>query len=120
LKTLADVLLAVGRIERAELVRWIELGWVVPSRSMAERAEREELLFSELDIARISMICDLRQDMMVDEETMPLVLSLLDQMYALRRRMKALTGAIQRQPEDVRTAILEQVRASRDGSPDRG
>ena len=33
---------------------------------------------------------------------MPLVLSLLDQVYALRRQMNALTGAIREQPEDVR------------------
>jgi chaperone modulatory protein CbpM len=37
----------------------------------------------------------------------PLVLSLLDQVYALRRQMNALTGAIREQPEDVRRAILD-------------
>jgi chaperone modulatory protein CbpM len=46
-------------------------------------------------------------DLAVEEETMPLVLALLDQVYALRRQLSALTAAIQRQPEEVRRAILE-------------
>jgi hypothetical protein len=37
----------------------------------------------------------------------PLVLSLLDQVYALRRQLNALTGAVQRQPDDVRRRILD-------------
>jgi chaperone modulatory protein CbpM len=43
----------------------------------------------------------------VEEETIPLVLSLLDQLYALRRQMNALTAAIREQPDDVRQAILD-------------
>ncbi len=104
MKTLTEVIALVGRVERAELVRWIEHGWVVPTC-----AEAVEPAFSDLDIARIEMICDLRQDLVVEEETVPLVLSLLDQVYALRRQMTVLTGAIQSQPEDVRKAILAQL-----------
>ncbi len=109
MKTLTEVIITVGRIEQAELMRWVELGWIAPGRSSEAEAE---FLFSDIDEARIRMICDLRQDMMVEEETMPLVLSLLDQMYALRHQMAALTSAIQKQPDDVRDAILEQLRAT--------
>ncbi len=111
MKTLTEVVMMVGRIEQAELVRWVELGWVAPNRSATTPAADTDLLFSEVDIARIRMICDLRHDLVVEEETMPLVLSLLDQMYALRHQMNALTGAIQQQPGDVREAILRQLRA---------
>ncbi len=108
MKTLTEVAVAIGRVERTELLRWVELGWVAPNRSSKAAAE---LLFSDVDEARIRMICDLRKDMVVEEETMPLVLSLLDQMYALRHQMSALTSAIQQQPGDVRKAILECVKA---------
>lgn len=108
MKTLTEVAISVGRIEQAELVRWVKLGWISPSRSTQADTE---LLFSDVDEARIRMICDLRQDMMVEEDTMPLVLSLLDQMYTLRHQMNALTLAIQQQPSDVRDAILEHLRA---------
>ena len=100
--TLSEVVLTVQRIDRVELSRWIELGWVAP-----ERREPEEPAFSDLDVARVCLICDLVHDMAVEEETVPLVLSLLDQVYSLRRQMNALTSAIQRQPEDTRRAILD-------------
>lgn len=109
MKTLTEVVIAIGRIEQTELVRWVELGWVSPSRSPKEDIE---LLFSDVDEARIRMICDLRQDMVVEEDTMPLILSLLDQMYALRHQMNALTTAIQQQPGEVRDAILEKLKAT--------
>lgn len=103
MKTLSEVITIVGRIERREIETWVERAWVVPV------ARDPEPAFSELDIARICLICDLRHDVGVEEETMPLVLSLLDQLYATRRRMSALTDAVQRQPEEVRRAIFRAV-----------
>ena len=100
--TLAEVVTLVGRVDQIELTQWIEAGWVAP-----ERREREEPRFSDLDVARVCLICDLRHDLAVEEETIPLVLSLLDQIYVLRRQLNALTAAIRQQPDDVRQAILD-------------
>jgi chaperone modulatory protein CbpM len=102
MRTLSDVVTLVGRVDRVEVTQWIELGWVMP-----ERPADAEPVFSDLDVARVCLICDLLLDLEVEEETVPLVLSLLDQVYALRRQMNALTGAIREQPEDVRRAILD-------------
>jgi chaperone modulatory protein CbpM len=102
MRTLSEVLTLVGRVDRVELTQWVELGWVVPAR-----LERGEPAFSDLDVARVCLICDLRQDLAIEEETMPLVLSLLDQIYTLRRQINALAGAVREQPEDVRQAILD-------------
>jgi chaperone modulatory protein CbpM len=98
--TLHEVVTLVGRLERVELETWVERGWVQPSQVEPEPA------FSELDIARVCLICDLRRDLAVEDETIPLVLSLLDQLYATRRRMNALMDAVRQQPEQVRGAIL--------------
>jgi len=113
MKTLSEVAILVGRVDRGELRSWVQRGWI---RSRAMSAT--EPTFSEVDIARARLIRDLRQDLAVDEETIPLVLSLLDQIYALRRRMNALTGAIQEQPEDVRGALLQRLEAARRGADD--
>jgi chaperone modulatory protein CbpM len=102
MRTLSEVVRLVGRVDRVELTHWVELGWVTP-----ERIERDEPAFSDLDVARVCLICDLRHDLAVEEETIPLVLSLLDQIYTLRRQMNALAGAIRQQPEEVREAILD-------------
>ena len=102
MRTLAEVTLMLGRVDRVEIHAWIERGWVRP-----ESRRGGEPLFSELDVARLCLICDLRHDLAVEEETMPLVLSLLDQVYTLRRQLGALTGAVQQQPPEVRRAILD-------------
>jgi chaperone modulatory protein CbpM len=107
MKTLAQVVLAVERVERVELTAWVERGWVAPAGRQGA-----ELLFSELDVARVCLICDLVKDLAVEEETVPLVLSLLDQVYTLRRELNALTAAIQRQPDDVRRAILDLLKSA--------
>jgi chaperone modulatory protein CbpM len=115
MKTLSEVVVTVGRVDRLELHRWVEFGWVQP-----QRPADAEPTFSDLDVARVCLICDLRHDLAVEEETMPLVLSLLDQLYAMRRQMKALQGALQQQPDDVRRAVMAVLDASRSprGRPD--
>ncbi len=82
-----------------ELTGWIERGWVRPESGDSG------WVFQEIDIARVRLIHDLRRDMDVGEDTMPLVLSLLDQVYELRAELKALLRAVEAQPEQVRQAI---------------
>lgn len=67
-----------------DLRRWITEGYVRPG------AAEGELQFQEIDVERVRLILELRDEMQVNEEALPLVLSLLDQLYALRRRMKRL------------------------------
>lgn len=47
--------------------------------------------------------------MEVDEPSLPVVLSLVDQLYETRARMARLTAAIHRQHETVRTSIAAAV-----------
>jgi len=86
-----------------ELTGWVERGWVLP-----ESAE-SGWVFHEIDVARVRLIYDLRHDMDVADETMPLVLSLLDQMYELRGRLRAVLQAVEAQPADVKQAILRSI-----------
>jgi chaperone modulatory protein CbpM len=84
----------------AELTGWIERGWVRP-----ESADNG-WTFQEIDVARVRLIHDLRHRMALEEETIPLILSLLDQVYELRGQLRAVLRAVERQPEAVRQAIL--------------
>ncbi|HET6308713.1 MAG TPA: hypothetical protein VFG12_16100, partial [Rhodopila sp.] len=67
-------------------------------------------VFQDIDVARVRLIRDVSHTMGVGEETMPLVLSLLDQIYTLRGQMRAIARAVEDQPEPVRTAILSALR----------
>lgn len=88
----------------AELQDWIARGWVLPE------GEAPDWAFAEIDVARVRLIRDLRHTMGVEEETLPLVLSLLDQVYDLRRRLRALLDAAEAQPGPVREALRAALR----------
>ena len=62
------------------------------------------------DLARLRLIVELRHELAVEEETMPVVLSLLDQVYGLRRRFASLARAVRQQPDEVRRAIAAAIR----------
>jgi len=87
-------------LTQVELTNWVERGWVIPD------AAGSDLEFREIDVARVRLIRDLRHDMDVGEDAMPLVLSLLDQVYELRSRLKSLLHAVESQPYEVQRAIL--------------
>jgi chaperone modulatory protein CbpM len=99
------VIRLMNGLEEQELRRWIEERWVRPE------AAGGDYLFREVDVARVQLIVELRHELAIDEEAMPVVLRLLDQIYALRRRLKATLAAIETQPEEVRAALRAQLAA---------
>jgi chaperone modulatory protein CbpM len=96
---LTTVIAMFSDLPEPELTGWIERGWVQPE------PDASGWVFQEIDVARVRLIHDLRRDMDVTEDTIPLVLSLLDQVYELRAQLKALLGAVEAQPDSVRQAI---------------
>ncbi len=64
----------------------------------------------DFDVERIRLILELRDDMQVNEEALPVVLSLLDQLYAMRRRMRRLRAAMdQTVTGDLRQSLVRQL-----------
>ena len=96
---LEELLLRLRGLERRELVRWVENRWVLPEH------HGDRWVFHEVDVARVELIFDIRRDFAIDDDAMGLVLSLLDQVYDLRRQMRRLCGAVATQPPDVQDAI---------------
>lgn len=80
---LEAVVLLFDDLDREELAGWVARRWV-----LAEQVG-DDLLFQEIDVARVRLIHDLRRAMDVAEDTIPLVLSLLDQVYELRAALEA-------------------------------
>jgi chaperone modulatory protein CbpM len=101
---LEQVLATVGRVDRQDLAVWIERRWVRPQH------ESGGYVFTEMDVARVTLICDMRDDMAIDDEAMPVVLGLLDQVYGMRRRLRHLVDAVAAQPEEVRLAVAAELR----------
>ena len=97
--TESELVAAIGSLDREAVQRWIDLGWIVPDRDM------QELRFDAADVARVRLICELHYELRIEESSMSVVLSLLDQLYAARRSLRALTSAVAAQPDDVRASI---------------
>jgi chaperone modulatory protein CbpM len=104
------VLTLVSGLQRPDLDRWIAHRFVLPE------AVSGSYVFREIDIARIRLIQELRDDLQVNEEALPIVLSLLDQLYEVRRRMRKLGDALgQTAPEDVCRAVAKRLADRNDG-----
>ncbi len=98
--------LLAARIDAAVLTTWVEAGWLAPARD--ETAED----FSETDLARACLIRDLQHDMGVNEEAIPIILDLIDQVHGLRRKLREVATAVCVQPDDLRTRIVAEIRAA--------
>jgi chaperone modulatory protein CbpM len=94
----------MSSLQRQDLERWISNEWV--------RADRHAgtYVFQAIDVARIRLIQELRDGMEVNEAALPVVLSLLDQLYDMRRRMRELNDALQQTaPDEVLRNLAEHL-----------
>jgi chaperone modulatory protein CbpM len=98
--------LLAARIEAAVLTTWVEAGWLSPARD--ENAED----FSDTDLARACLIRDLQRDMGVNEEAIPIILDLIDQVHGLRRKLREVATAVCVQPDDMRARIVAEIHAA--------
>jgi chaperone modulatory protein CbpM len=105
--------LAHTRLSADVVETWVAAGWLAPLR----RAGAHE--FSEVDVARAWLIRDLQQDLGVNDEGIPVILDLLDQMHGLRQVVRQLTGALAAQPEATRRVIIAEIRQTR-ATPENG
>jgi chaperone modulatory protein CbpM len=91
--------LAAAHLEAGTLEAWIEAGWLLP------RDRGEAGPFCEIDVARAQLIRDLRE-LGVNEEGIPIILDLVDQLHGVRGVLRDLLSTIGAQPEGQRRQIL--------------
>ena len=101
--TLAEVV-ADTEVAETEIVAWVEQHWVLPVE------EEGRWVFDEADVARISLIAELRNDLAINDEAMPVVLRLLDQLYSLRAALEEVQEAVQDLPEQHRVELEDHLR----------
>jgi chaperone modulatory protein CbpM len=103
-----DLVEQITALQRSDLEAWIGEEIVSP------KEEAGTLLFTDAECARVRLICTLRYELEIDSDTLPVVVSLLDQLYDTRQRLFSLTAAVAAQDEAVQEAILAAVK-SEDG-----
>lgn len=85
-----------GRIETEELDRWVAAGWLLPGEDGVARD------YSDVDLARAHLIRDL-QGLGVNDEGIPIVLHLVDQLHGARRTLRELLAVFNAPHERDRT-----------------
>ena len=101
--TLEEIIAEV-EVSDGEVSEWITENWVLPIE------EDGLLLFDEADLARIKLIVELRRDLEVNDEAIPVVLRLLDQVYSLRRTLEELQEGVRGLSESARAELEAQLR----------
>jgi len=109
-----DLLRRYEGLDRRELVHWVENRWVLP-----ERQDRT-WIFQEVDVARVELILEIRNEFAIEDDTLSLILSLLDQVYDLRRQLGRLCDALAAQPPEIQAAVKRALPRSAGADTSRG
>lgn len=100
------LLSAIAALQRADLDRWIAEALVTPD----DGAEGGAPAFSDMACARVRLLCTLRYELEMEHEAMVVALSLMDQLYDARRKLRALAEAVATQEPEVQAAIVAALR----------
>jgi chaperone modulatory protein CbpM len=103
----AELIRLVQGLSDAELGMCLKAGWVVPAESGPTRR------YLDIDVARVRLIHELRGELGIDDEAVPVVLSLIDQLHTLRRDLACLGEAVRAQPEEIRSRLLADIARQR-------
>ncbi len=68
-------------VPRDVVIHFVQEEWISP-------LDQEELKFDEEDLARISLIRELQESFGVNDEAVPIILNLVDQLHYLRTLVK--------------------------------
>ena len=97
--TETQIIAAVSRLTPKRLTRFVKAEFVVPIQT--EGGPR----FRDIDFARLELLCELSDDLEMNEETVSVVISLIDQLHAVRDDLRRVLSAVRAQPDDVRQNI---------------
>jgi chaperone modulatory protein CbpM len=104
-----DLIAQFTCLERHVLLIWIEDGVIAPHR------DETGYLFDRIDEARVALACDLHYRMGLEHASLPVILSLIDQLHDARHHLRALTRAVSEQPDTVQEDITRRVGGSGHG-----
>ena len=105
-----DVIARVRHLTVTRLRVWVAQGWIKPEDEGTQS-------FSEADLARAALICNLEDELGFPEDDVPVLLNLIDQIHGLRAELKGLLEVLEDLPPDVRATVKMRITRSRGGEP---
>jgi chaperone modulatory protein CbpM len=98
-----ETLDAVSRLDHARLTRFVHAEMIRP----ADAGGR--MVYRQVDIARIELLCDLSDDFELDDEALGIVMDLVDQLHSTRRDLVVLMQALAEETDEVRARVLRRI-----------
>jgi chaperone modulatory protein CbpM len=105
-----DIVARVQHLTVTRLRVWVKQGWIKPAGKTAQT-------FSDADLARAALICNLEDELGFAEDDVPVLLNLIDQSHGLRFELKGLLEALEDLPLDVRATVRMRITSRREGAP---
>jgi chaperone modulatory protein CbpM len=106
-----EVFIAIPGLSRTRLVAFIETEVIIPLHREGDASSSR--VFRLVDVARIQVLCDLADDLELDETALEVIAPLIDQLHAARQELLAIARAVAAEPPDVRARIGAAVLGSR-------
>ena len=103
----------VARVQHLTITRlrvWVSQGWIKPVDDAAQG-------YSEADLARAALICNLEDELGFAEEDVPVLLSLIDQIHGLRAELKGLLDVLEDLPPETRATVKMRITQIQRGGP---
>lgn len=105
-----EIVDAVPGLTHTRLVTFIETQMIVPLHP--DNPDAPARLFRRVDCARVQLLCELTDDLGLDESALGVVIALIDKLHATQRDLLAMTRAVDDEPKEIRqrigAAILRQ------------
>lgn len=90
-------------LRREVLLIWIEEGVIAPHR------DEQGFLFDRIDESRVALCCDLHYRMGLEHASLPIILSLVDQLHDTRHHLRKLSRAVAGQPDAIQQDIARHM-----------
>ncbi len=110
----AEVIVILDGLDPARLRAFVAAHVVTPVVTSQGHA------FTEADLARLQLVCDLADVYDLPDDALGMVMSLIDQLNTARGDMRALIQAVASEPDEVRGRIQQSVRRLRIVTVERG
>ena len=94
-----EVIAAIPGLTQTRLVAFIAAEVIIPLRTETGPA------FRHIDIARMQLLCELTDDLDLDEAALGVIISLIDQLHTARADLRALARALAAESAEVRARV---------------
>lgn len=101
-----DLIARVSRLTVTRLRVFVSQGLIKPVDQVRQS-------YTEADLARAALICNLEDELGFDEEDVPVLLNLIDQIHGLRSELRGFIEVIEDLPTETRATVRMRIEQRR-------